>query len=552
MNHVSVKLAVMAGMFQACAAALAGFADKTGLLVYWKMDEKGLNPKVIDYSGNGHDGHIYERVNGGSLYGTASKALGGFETAGTYVMCTNVTTDINMDFTAVAWVQKDSWSSTGYPANLYRCMPGDIAHTSWEKPPQDWYASGRDSGCNVPWSVCFTNNVETGDIYVCAGETTWTGGAVFGSAKLPFKWNPRAWYQVALKYKKNNSMKVYVTEAGGVLGDPVLTVTMTTDSILAKEPTLLVGAGYVAGKSSVAQSGAFRGLIREVSLWKGVLSDQALNGDLATFSPDCHTAEDFLTFWWTLDRADPVPAGEPASATMCFADATGNGKYGLGFGNVSCGLLGAKGKACGGFSTLDSCIRRKDIMSNYVADLVHWSTAFLVRPPKTSEGLTNIIMRVVEADGNGANVPFSLHALPDGRLEAQLHSYYGYYKSSSAPIDWERNRWYLVWVRYSRNQDNGGADAFSVYLTKVEDGAVIGEPVLEVKATAYGSLAVVGKTLQFGAGRDGWASREKIHGYLNAKMDEIMCVEHGDLSKDFLEDLIAGLTKFHGMKIMIR
>ena len=469
-------------------SASAAFLDANDLCLYWKCDEIGMNPIAADSSGNGRTGAGSNTVSG--CVNSNIKAFSGFTANNSYLCVTDALGDASdaawgYSWSFVTWIRNPDWSSTvphiiaeGCGGNLF----GRYGDNSWSL----WLdTQGRVRVGLQVQARSVTNNE---------------------SEARTVAWTSNVWYQVALIFKQQDEggvrtelAKVYVTPAGSAsIGEPVVDMSYDAGTDwLYNSRDLIVGASEGGYYGDAIPSGCFKGDIRNVSVWKRLLTTDDLLADVQSFKEEWHDIDNFALLRWKMNETGTLPTA---------ADSTTNVVDGTSFGNVV-GQLSTT-NAYAGFTSQSSYVGAELPISfgadyNYVArrfDLLMW----VRNPTPPSGGIAVLARGSKNGYGAGGDIPWQLWVNGDGSLEVGTWDWGGgIEKRASSPFAWERGRWYQVLMRrdYSGNQ----TDLFSVWVTPAGVDSALGEPVVSVATTR--SIIADAKHFSVGGGEDGYFSK---------------------------------------------
>ena len=554
-------LAVALGFaaFAAVPSVRAEFADTTGMVFRYEMDEVGEDGLVASSGGTYTLPAI--AMNGVKTSRGQGKCLEGFTTTQSYLCVTNVSGHYaddwaNFDFTFVVWVRTPEHMDHDLSSSLNRLIVRGGGT-----------ASNLDgSGANNGWQVWISSAASGngGALGVSTGH--WGGGNVSNltaedGVKTALTWKPDTWYQVAVVYSRRGQSKTisaYVTEAGSAeVGEVVASVTMTVDAMWGATKNLMIGAARSGYYNGFFPGGNFNGEMREATLFKRALTKAELLADVKTFSPGVRAVDDFATFHWNLDETGATPVA---------ADATGNGFAGTTAGNVVGGLAAPVGTCYGGFSKVWSDLYTKLDSGNKFSFGRRNEIALWVKRPEAAAGKTALLVgNMVTRDNPGSSQPWRVSVTEDGAVRIAMQDWEGQRTVSvGEPYDWGKG-WHLVLVRseylklpVSDSDKTRNSNRIRVYAApaakagKEGDFTLIAEGAFLRDSTAHFPDAAF---VVFGAVGSGYYSGEFPQSLLgaNGRIGEVAMIADGWFDMDYLK---SRLSRYYeptaGFKIIVR
>ncbi len=414
----------------------------------YNMDEVGEDGLVANSAEGNYSFSAYV-TNGVAASKGQLKCLTGFTGEQAYLCATNLSLygssgeigNWNGNFSFVVWVRNpdvDNSEKTSVNRLIARGAAGNAT-------------SPDGGGRSVAWNVWISSVASSNGCALGVGLQDWAGKSTSNltatnGVATPLTWKPDTWYQVAVVFERSNkTIKAYVSEEGSsVVGEPVASVSLNTDSGLVKGcNNVVIGAARKGYYGDASPSGAFLGEMREATLFKRQLTTEELLSDVKTFSPPLRETDEFATFHWNLDEQGEQPVAK---------DATANGFDGTTAGNVVGGLAAPTGTCYAGFSTGESVLYVDLGDAGALANADRSDIVLWVRRPEPAIGKTALLVgNMVRQSDPKASQPWRVFVSENGAVGISMQSsWHAYCKTEvGEPYNWGKD-WHLVVVRIEK------------------------------------------------------------------------------------------------------
>lgn len=551
------------------SAALTG--DEPGLRMLLHLDEQnreevgltGIGSREIPLGDATGACHGFLQNNFGyndgkaSVYGgypsSQGFAYGTFGNSDSYIAITNLSAVVGKNP-----FRDGDWSFVCYvrDLNVKQTIPHLLARAVEIRDGQIIPAGG-----DVAWQVHFDKNLKP---HVRTHSMGGISTDAVGDAAVSVE--AGVWYQVAVVVTRNPSPDSDINHttmtfnirwtkaaADAVVGEPILA--MTTPAWLSpNSQALMIGAGK-DGSRNIAETGVWAekgflgGYLDEVSYWSRALTVEELTAQVRDFNRLC--------LRWKMNETGATPVA---------ADATGKGRRGISFGNVTGGVesriseMRRGSTAYTGFTSAESFVAITNLtgtdtgMRDKPFTLILWAQnpqlsstpALLARSAWKEYGA-----KTTDTDNK---VPWQLMVMEDGSLKMTVMGENGSSFANAAvrtaPLEWKRGRWYQIALSYVPTNAEG-KHAFTLWRT--EGGAVtLSESLLHwslEREQGQGYNLAKGDALVIGGGPASKNTSYAPAGFWGGDIDDVIFVQGENATQTQIE---ANLALYQPCGLLIR